>query len=162
MMMLTGAWATAKRVLATEGVSGFYGGVQSMMVGQAVIKVSSVPKTEPGNGKLKNRKTRKTKNKTRQLCPLEVVRSLTVRGFYGGVQSMVVCQAVIKVSSHPRTKPETEKPESNKKMKTETRVSASKDLMEWRSVRWGYRGTSPIRKRPPPYDPPLTLGIGLR
>ena len=25
-----------------------------------------------------------------------------------------------------------------------------------------YRGTSPIRKRPPPYDPPMTLGIGLR
>ena len=25
-----------------------------------------------------------------------------------------------------------------------------------------YRGTSPIRKRPPPYDPPTTLGIGLR
>ena len=25
-----------------------------------------------------------------------------------------------------------------------------------------YRGTSPIRKRPPPYDPPSTLGTGLR
>jgi hypothetical protein len=25
-----------------------------------------------------------------------------------------------------------------------------------------YRGTSPIRKRPPPYDPPMTLGLGLR
>ena len=25
-----------------------------------------------------------------------------------------------------------------------------------------YRGNSPIRKRPPPYDPPKTLGIGLR
>ena len=25
-----------------------------------------------------------------------------------------------------------------------------------------YRGTSPIRKRPPPQDPPKTLGIGLR
>ena len=25
-----------------------------------------------------------------------------------------------------------------------------------------YRGTSPIRKRPPPWDPPRTLGIGLR
>jgi len=25
-----------------------------------------------------------------------------------------------------------------------------------------YRGTSPIRKRPPPEDPPRTLGIGLR
>ena len=25
-----------------------------------------------------------------------------------------------------------------------------------------YRGTSPIRKRPPPYDPPTTLGIGIR
>ena len=24
------------------------------------------------------------------------------------------------------------------------------------------RGSSPIRKRPPPYDPPRTLGIGLR
>ena len=24
-----------------------------------------------------------------------------------------------------------------------------------------YRGTSPKRKRPPPYDPPRTLGIGL-
>ena len=27
---------------------------------------------------------------------------------------------------------------------------------------FGYRGTSPIRKRPPPYDPTTTLGIGLR
>ena len=26
----------------------------------------------------------------------------------------------------------------------------------------GSRGTSPVRKRPPPYDPPKTLGIGLR
>ena len=26
----------------------------------------------------------------------------------------------------------------------------------------GYRGTSPIRKRPPPQDPPSTLDIGLR
>ena len=26
----------------------------------------------------------------------------------------------------------------------------------------GYRGTSPIRKRPPRYDPPKTLGIGPR
>jgi len=25
-----------------------------------------------------------------------------------------------------------------------------------------YRGTSPIRKRPHPWDPPLTLGISLR
>ena len=25
-----------------------------------------------------------------------------------------------------------------------------------------YRGTSLIRKRPPPWDPPRTLGIGLR
>ena len=25
-----------------------------------------------------------------------------------------------------------------------------------------YRGTSPIRKRPSPQDPPRTLGIGLR
>ena len=25
-----------------------------------------------------------------------------------------------------------------------------------------HRGTSPVRKRPPPYDPPMTLGIGLR
>ena len=25
-----------------------------------------------------------------------------------------------------------------------------------------YRGTSPIRKRPPPYAPPRTLGIGLQ
>ena len=25
-----------------------------------------------------------------------------------------------------------------------------------------YRGTSPIRKRPPPKDPPRTLGTGLR
>ena len=25
-----------------------------------------------------------------------------------------------------------------------------------------YRGTLPIRKRPPPWDPPWTLGIGLR
>jgi hypothetical protein len=25
-----------------------------------------------------------------------------------------------------------------------------------------YRGTSPIRKRPPPSDPPWTLGKGLR
>ena len=25
-----------------------------------------------------------------------------------------------------------------------------------------YRGTSPIRKRPPPWDPPSTLGVGLR
>ena len=25
-----------------------------------------------------------------------------------------------------------------------------------------YRGTSSIRNRPPPYDPPTTLGIGLR
>ena len=25
-----------------------------------------------------------------------------------------------------------------------------------------YRGTSPIRKRPPPEEPPRTLGIGLR
>ena len=25
-----------------------------------------------------------------------------------------------------------------------------------------YRGTSPIRKRPPPLDPPRNLGIGLR
>ena len=25
-----------------------------------------------------------------------------------------------------------------------------------------YRGTSPMRKRPPPSDPPRTLGIGLR
>ena len=25
-----------------------------------------------------------------------------------------------------------------------------------------YRGTFPIRKRPPPWDPPQTLGIGLR
>jgi len=24
-----------------------------------------------------------------------------------------------------------------------------------------YKGTSPIRKRPPLYDPPMTLGIGL-
>ena len=24
-----------------------------------------------------------------------------------------------------------------------------------------YRSTSPTRKRPPPYDPPMTLGIGL-
>jgi len=26
----------------------------------------------------------------------------------------------------------------------------------------GHRGTSPIRKRPPPQDPPRTLGIRLR
>ena len=26
----------------------------------------------------------------------------------------------------------------------------------------GYRGTSPIKKSPPPYDPPTTTGIGLR
>ena len=25
-----------------------------------------------------------------------------------------------------------------------------------------YRGTSPIRKRPPPEEPPRTLGLGLR
>ena len=25
-----------------------------------------------------------------------------------------------------------------------------------------YRGTSPIRRHPPPWDPPRTLGIGLR
>ena len=25
-----------------------------------------------------------------------------------------------------------------------------------------YMGTSLIRKRPPPYDPPRTMGIGLR
>ena len=24
-----------------------------------------------------------------------------------------------------------------------------------------YRGTSPIRKRPPPWDPPRALGVGL-
>lgn len=36
-----GAWATAKRVLSTEGVAGFYGGVQSMMVGQAIIKATA-------------------------------------------------------------------------------------------------------------------------
>ena len=28
--------------------------------------------------------------------------------------------------------------------------------------RVSYRGTSPIRNRPPPEDPPGTLGIGLR
>ena len=26
----------------------------------------------------------------------------------------------------------------------------------------GYRGTSLIKKRPPPKDPPMTIGIGLR
>jgi len=37
---------------------------------------------------------------------------------------------------------------------------------EWRC--WGsrsqhlYRGASLIRKRPPPYEPPMTLGTGLR
>jgi len=30
------------------------------------------------------------------------------------------------------------------------------------SVWMGYRGTSLIRKRPPPYEPPMILGIGLR
>ena len=30
------------------------------------------------------------------------------------------------------------------------------------SIWFDYRGTSPIRKRPPPKDPPTTLGIGLR
>ena len=28
--------------------------------------------------------------------------------------------------------------------------------------RYMYRGTSPIRKRPPSQDPPRTLGIGIR
>ena len=31
-------WETARRVLATDGPSGFYGGVASTMLGQAVIK----------------------------------------------------------------------------------------------------------------------------
>ena len=31
------------------------------------------------------------------------------------------------------------------------------------TVSWtGYMGTSPTKKRPPPWDPPRTLGIGLR
>ena len=29
-------------------------------------------------------------------------------------------------------------------------------------IKLSYRGTSPIRKRPPPYDPPMPLGVGLR
>jgi hypothetical protein len=31
-----------------------------------------------------------------------------------------------------------------------------------RVLNFEYRGTSPIRKRPPVRDPPRTLGIGLR
>ncbi|KAJ1476856.1 mitochondrial carrier domain-containing protein, partial [Baffinella frigidus] len=35
------AWATARRIFAQEGVSGFYVGVQGMMLGQAFIKASA-------------------------------------------------------------------------------------------------------------------------
>ena len=36
----------------------------------------------------------------------------------------------------------------------------SKDC-QLRGIKLGYRGTSLIRKRPPPWDPPRTLVIGL-
>ena len=31
--------------------------------------------------------------------------------------------------------------------------------MAWRFEHWPHRGTSLIRKRPPPWDPPRTLGV---
>ena len=42
---------------------------------------------------------------------------------------------------------------------SEQRVGVDKGVCAQVAV---YRGTSPIRKRPPPCDPPKTLGIGLR
>ena len=40
-------------------------------------------------------------------------------------------------------------------------VTGRVDLFSDQLLVRSYRGTSPIRKHPPPYDPPMTLGIGL-